>query len=60
MTFSSIDDGKKQFLMTDSLVNRSVTPLMTNLLPSAVGSDGRVNLFVGNVNLLGFLGNKSY
>lgn len=25
---------------------------MTNLLPSAVGSDGRVNLFVGNVNLL--------
>lgn len=37
--------------MADSLVNRSVTPLMTNLLPSAVGSDGRVNLFVGNVNL---------
>ncbi|KAE8538232.1 hypothetical protein D1P53_005571 [Cryptococcus gattii VGV] len=30
-------------------INRSVTPLMTNLLPSAVGSDGRVNLFVGNL-----------
>lgn len=23
---------------------------MTNLLPSAVGADGRVNLFVGNVS----------
>ncbi|WWC85695.1 uncharacterized protein L201_000561 [Kwoniella dendrophila CBS 6074] len=30
-------------------INRSVTPLMTNLLPSAVGIDGRVNLFVGNL-----------
>ncbi|WWC57933.1 uncharacterized protein I303_100468 [Kwoniella dejecticola CBS 10117] len=30
-------------------INRSVTPLMTNLLPSAVGVDGRVNLFVGNL-----------
>ncbi|WVR03278.1 hypothetical protein IAU60_000269 [Kwoniella sp. DSM 27419] len=30
-------------------MNRSVTPLMTNLLPSAVGIDGRVNLFVGNL-----------
>ncbi|WVF66329.1 hypothetical protein IAT40_001069 [Kwoniella sp. CBS 6097] len=30
-------------------VSRSVTPLMTNLLPSAVGVDGRVNLFVGNL-----------
>ncbi|OCF33134.1 hypothetical protein I316_05179 [Kwoniella heveanensis BCC8398] len=30
-------------------VTRSVTPLMTNLLPSAVGADGRVNLFVGNL-----------
>ncbi|WVQ93950.1 hypothetical protein IAU59_001028 [Kwoniella sp. CBS 9459] len=30
-------------------VTRSVTPLMTNLLPSAVGVDGRVNLFVGNL-----------
>nr|ODO02191.1 telomere maintenance protein [Cryptococcus depauperatus CBS 7855] len=30
-------------------MNRSVTPLMTNLLPSAVGADGRVNLFVGNL-----------
>ncbi len=29
---------------------RSTTPLMTNLLPSAVGMDGRVNLFVGNVS----------
>ncbi|EJT53086.1 hypothetical protein A1Q1_00093 [Trichosporon asahii var. asahii CBS 2479] len=27
---------------------RSLTPLMTNILPSAIGSDGRVNLFVGN------------
>ncbi|OXB37861.1 telomere maintenance protein [Cryptococcus neoformans] len=33
----------------NSDINRSVTPLMTNLLPSAVGSDGRVNLFVGNL-----------
>ncbi|ODO09084.1 hypothetical protein I350_02683 [Cryptococcus amylolentus CBS 6273] len=32
-----------------SEMHRSVTPLMTNLLPSAVGSDGRVNLFVGNL-----------
>jgi len=24
---------------------------MTNLLPAAVGADGRVNLFVGNVSL---------
>ncbi|WVQ74042.1 hypothetical protein IAR50_003624 [Cryptococcus sp. DSM 104548] len=32
-----------------SEIHRSVTPLMTNLLPSAVGSDGRVNLFVGNL-----------
>ena len=31
-------------------IDRSVTPLMTNLLPSAVGTDGRVNLFVGNVS----------
>jgi hypothetical protein len=31
-------------------VNRSITPLMTNLLPAAVGADGRVNLFVGNVS----------
>lgn len=23
---------------------------MTNILPSAIGSDGRVNLFVGNVS----------
>ena len=30
-------------------IDRSTTPLMTNLLPSAVGVDGRVNLFVGNV-----------
>ncbi|WWD22840.1 hypothetical protein CI109_107334 [Kwoniella shandongensis] len=30
-------------------MNRSSTPLMTNLLPSAVGVDGRVNLFVGNL-----------
>jgi len=30
-------------------IDRSTTPLMTNLLPSAVGLDGRVNLFVGNV-----------
>ncbi|WWC66945.1 uncharacterized protein I206_100852 [Kwoniella pini CBS 10737] len=30
-------------------INRSATPLMTNLLPSAVGMDGRVNLFVGNL-----------
>lgn len=29
---------------------RSLTPLMTNILPSAIGSDGRVNLFVGNVS----------
>ncbi|KAK4683798.1 hypothetical protein P7C73_g6427, partial [Tremellales sp. Uapishka_1] len=29
--------------------NRAITPLMTNLLPAAVGSDGRVNLFVGNL-----------
>ncbi|KAL1409662.1 hypothetical protein Q8F55_003658 [Vanrija albida] len=28
---------------------RSLTPLMTNILPSAIGSDGRVNLFVGNL-----------
>lgn len=32
-------------------IDRSVTPLMTNLLPSAVGQDGRVNLFVGNVSI---------
>ena len=32
-------------------IDRSVTPLMTNLLPSAVGQDGRVNLFVGNVSM---------
>ncbi len=31
---------------------RSLTPLMTNILPSAIGSDGRVNLFVGNVSRL--------
>jgi hypothetical protein len=31
-------------------IDRSATPLMTNLLPSAVGLDGRVNLFVGNVS----------
>ncbi|WRT63540.1 uncharacterized protein IL334_000445 [Kwoniella shivajii] len=30
-------------------INRSATPLMTNLLPAAVGLDGRVNLFVGNL-----------
>ncbi|KAI9633132.1 uncharacterized protein MKK02DRAFT_8751, partial [Dioszegia hungarica] len=30
-------------------LHRSGTPLMTNLLPSAVGADGRVNLFVGNL-----------
>ncbi|KAK1921316.1 hypothetical protein DB88DRAFT_468638 [Papiliotrema laurentii] len=30
-------------------MDRSNTPLMTNLLPSAVGADGRVNLFVGNL-----------
>jgi hypothetical protein len=30
----------------------SNTPLMTNLLPSAVGADGRVNLFVGNVSCI--------
>lgn len=29
---------------------RSATPLMTNMLPASVGSDGRVNLFVGNVS----------
>lgn len=33
-------------------MHRSTTPLMTNLLPAAVGADGRVNLFVGNVSLL--------
>ncbi|WWD05954.1 hypothetical protein V865_004039 [Kwoniella europaea PYCC6329] len=33
----------------ETSINRSVTPLMTNLLPSAVGVDGRVNLFVGNL-----------
>jgi hypothetical protein len=30
-------------------MGRPMTPMMTNLLPSAVGVDGRVNLFVGNV-----------
>jgi hypothetical protein len=33
-----------------TVTHRSGTPLMTNLLPSAVGMDGRVNLFVGNVS----------
>jgi hypothetical protein len=33
-------------------MDRSNTPLMTNLLPSAVGADGRVNLFVGNVSCI--------
>lgn len=28
---------------------------MTNLLPAAVGSDGRVNLFVGNVRFSTFI-----
>lgn len=32
------------------VTHRSATPLMTNLLPAAVGADGRVNLFVGNVS----------
>lgn len=31
---------------------------MTNLLPAAVGSDGRVNLFVGNVSSIGLLEDK--
>ncbi|ORY27376.1 hypothetical protein BCR39DRAFT_560102 [Naematelia encephala] len=29
--------------------DRANTPLMTNLLPAAVGADGRVNLFIGNL-----------
>ncbi|KAL7420330.1 hypothetical protein Q5752_005299 [Cryptotrichosporon argae] len=35
--------------MARELSGRALTPLMTNILPSAIGSDGRVNLFVGNL-----------
>jgi hypothetical protein len=51
--FDSHFDGMPRplFTLRTSLISlgRS-TPLMTNLLPAAVGADGRVNLFVGNVS----------
>jgi len=45
-----IFDGESSLASQLTSGARSVTPLMTNLLPAAVGADGRVNLFVGNVS----------
>ena len=43
---------RDHMLTQNTGLSRSMTPLMTNLLPAAVGMDGRVNLFVGNVSVV--------